>query len=339
MKIHRNFSELFLDVTKRYNTSPVINWKEKDGYTNLTGVKLKELVYYAAKAIETLGFKPGDKAAIISETRFEWVVADFACISNQIISVPIYTTMTSDQIKFILEHSETKLCFVSSRLIAEKISSVINELPHLKKIITFNKLNDEPEYLSSFEELLYRELSGEHNPYSEKAADEYFTACIQKHKPDDILTIIYTSGTTGNPKGVCLSHKNVISNAGQCLDSFHVDETDVFLSFLPLAHTYERTAGYYLPLVAGSQIFYAQSIDTLQTQMAEVKPTIILTVPIFFERIKNKILKNIESLKGIRGFIAKRALSIGMKYRRNKTNFLWKIADKKVFKEIRERTA
>ncbi|HEY3251607.1 MAG TPA: long-chain fatty acid--CoA ligase [Ignavibacteria bacterium] len=338
MKSYQNFSDLFLDVAKRYNSAPVINWKEKDGYANLTGLKLKELVYHTAKAMEKLKLQPGDKAAILSETRFEWVVADFACISNQIITVPIYTTMTSSQIKFILEHSESRLCFVSSKLMAEKVSAVFNELPKLQKIISFNKLDNEPEYIISFEELIYGELIHEHEPYNEIKADEYFTSCINKHKPDDILTIIYTSGTTGNPKGVCLSHKNIISNAIQCLNSFHADETDKFLSFLPLAHTYERTAGYYVPLVAGSQIFYAQSIETLQTQMAEVKPTILLTVPLLFTRIQTRILKNIESLKGMKKFFAKRALAIGMKYRENKKNLFWKGADKKVFKEIRERT-
>jgi len=332
----KNFSDLFLDTTKRFGANPLINWKENDKYKNLTGVKLKELVFYTAKALEKLGLKPGDKAAILSETRFEWVVADFGCVSNQIITVPIYTTMTSNQVKFILEHSATKICFVSTKLMADKVASVFNELPDLDKIISFNKIDHEYDFIQSFDEMIYGELI--HEPYSEKLADDYFNMCIHKHKPDDLLTIIYTSGTTGNPKGVCLTHKNILANIKQCLLSFHADENDRFLSFLPLAHTYERTAGYYVPFACGAQIYYAQSLETLQVQMAETKPTIILTVPLLFTRIQSRISKNINSLKGIKRIIAKRALSVGMKHRENKNGFLWKAADKKVFSAIRERT-
>ena len=343
----KNFSDLFVDTTKRFGANPVLHWKENDTYKNLTGIKLKELVFYCSKALEKLGLKPGDKAAIISETRFEWVVADFACISNQIITVPVYTTMTSSQVKYILEHSESKICFVSTKLMADKVASVINELPCLEKIISFNKIdNDFPilegnkgrnNFVQSFEELMYGELVHEHKPYSEELADEYFNKCTRKHKPDDLLTIIYTSGTTGNPKGVCLTHKNILANIKQCLLSFHADENDRFLSFLPLAHTYERTAGYYVPFACGAQIYYAGSIETLQAQMAETKPTIVLAVPLLFTRIQSRILKNIGSLKAISRLVAKRALAIGMKYRENKNGFLWRAADKKVFRTIRER--
>ena len=159
-----NFSEFFEYITELYGNNTAIHWKEKDKYEGLTGKKLKELVYLTSKAFERLGLKPGDKAAIISESRFEWVVTDFACISQGIVTVPVYTTMTSEQIKFILEHSEAKLCFVSTKLIADKVSAVFDELPSLKKIISFNKLENEPEYVSSFEDLLYGELIHEKNP-------------------------------------------------------------------------------------------------------------------------------------------------------------------------------
>src|SRR5205807_4038749 len=114
----------------------------KSQYDSISGNKIKELVYFASKELEKFNLKPGDKAAIISETRFEWVVADFACISNQIVTVPIYNTMTASQIKFILEHSESKLCFVSNKSICDKVFSVFDELPDLQKIITFNKIKN-----------------------------------------------------------------------------------------------------------------------------------------------------------------------------------------------------
>ena len=339
-----NFTEFFIKACKRYGNREAIFWKDDSAgsksqtYKSINGNKLKELVYLLARSIEQYGIKPYETAAIISDTRFEWAVADFACISKQIVTVPVYPTMTSEQIKYILDHSKSRLCFVSTKLMAEKVAAVFNELPELEKIITFNKTDLNSEFIISFEELLYGEILEEKYAYSDLLADNYFDECREKQKSGDLLTIIYTSGTTGTPKGVCLSHRNILANITQCLESFPVVPEDRFLSFLPLAHTYERTAGYYLPLSVGSSIYYAKNIDTLAAQMVEVKPTLILAVPILFNRIQQRMLKNIEQMTGLKKTITKNALKIGKKFRENKNNFLWKLADKKVFSEIRKRT-
>lgn len=339
---YTNFTEFFQSVCKTYGNNGAIYWKDTNEnskeYKNITGGKLKELTYLLARAIEQFGIKPGETAAIISETRFEWVVTDFACISKQIVTVPVYPTMTSEQIRFILQHSESRLCFVSTQLMAEKVNAVFNELPKLEKIITFNKTDHPHEHIISFEELIYGELLEEKTAYSDETADDFFSDIAKKQSVNDLLTIIYTSGTTGIPKGVCLSHKNVLANVKQCTDSFPVHPDDVFLSFLPLAHTYERTGGYYVPLSKGAKIYYAKNIDTLAAQMAEVKPTIVLAVPMLFTRIASRVMKNIEHMPLLKRTITKRALKIGGAFRENKKNPLWKIADKKVFSVIRERT-
>lgn len=337
-----NFTEFFQSVCKTYGNEGAIYWKDTNEnnkeYKNITGGKLKELSYLLARAIEQFGLKPGETAAIISETRFEWVVTDFACISKQIVTVPVYPTMTSEQIRFILQHSESKLCFVSTQLMAEKVNAVFDELPKLEKIITFNKTDHSHEHIISFEELIYGELLEERTAYSDDIADKFFSDMAGKQSVNDLLTIIYTSGTTGVPKGVCLSHKNVLANVKQCTDSFPVHPDDIFLSFLPLAHTYERTGGYYLPLSKGSKIYYAKNIDTLAAQMAEVRPTIVLAVPMLFTRIASRVMKNIEQMPLLKRTVTKRALKIGKAFRENKNNPLWKIADKKVFSVIRQRT-
>jgi len=339
---YSNFTEFFIDVCRRYGNDGAIFWKDPNEnnteYKNITGSKLKELVYLLARAIEQYGIKSGDKAAIISESRFEWVVSDFACIAGGIVTVPVYPTMTSEQIKFILNHSESKLCFVSTKLMAEKVAAVYNELPHLKKIITFNKTDHTSENIISFEELIYGELLEEKTAYSGELADDYFDDRAKAQQTDELLTIIYTSGTTGVPKGVCLSHKNVLANVKQCTDSFPVEPDDMFLSFLPLAHTYERTGGYYVPLSKGAKIYYAKNIDTLAAQMTEVKPTIVLAVPMLFTRIQSRLTKSVEQMPFIKRAITKRALKLGRKYRQDKQNALWKLADKKVFSVIRQRT-
>lgn len=342
---YTNFSEFFQFITRQYGNGPLLSWRRNEknasgsyDYDDLTGNKLKELVYRLVRSMESFDLKKGDKAAIISESRFEWVVADFACISKGIITVPVYTTMTSEQIRFILDHSDCKLCFVSNKMLAEKVNAVFSELPKLQKIISFNKLDTAGEHVISFEELLYEELIHEKEPYDPARAEELFSLSSKNAAPEDILTIIYTSGTTGTPKGVCLTHKNVLTNIKQCTDSFPVLPEDRFLSFLPLAHTYERTGGYYVALSKGSRIFYAQSIETLSTQMTEVKPTLVLAVPVLFNKMRSRILKNIDSLSVLRRVIAKRALKTGMKHRDNKDHFMWKLADRKVFAEIRAKT-
>lgn len=344
--IAKNFCDFFCKIVNNYSSRNAVFWRESvnssknnSKYESISGNKLKELVYHTAKAIAEFNLKPGDKAAIISETRFEWVVTDFACIANKLVTVPIYPTMTSSQMKFIIEHSGAKVCFVSTKLIADKIKAVYDELPGLKKIVTFNKTGNEPGYIINFEDLIYQSVVHSKESYSEAEADKHFTGCADSTDENDILTIIYTSGTTGNPKGVSLTHKNILTNVEQCQKAFPmIGGNDRFLSFLPLAHCYERTTGYYFPLSVGAELYYAQSIDTLQVQFTEVKPTLVTAVPLLFTRIYTRIIKNIETMPSGKQVMVKSALNIGKKYKDNKNGLLWRLADKFVLKTIREKT-
>jgi long-chain acyl-CoA synthetase len=344
--IAKNFCDFFCKVVNNFGPRNAIFWRntnnssgDKSKYSSITGNKLKELVYHTAKAIENLNLNPGDKAAIISETRFEWAVTDFACIANRLITVPIYPTMTSSQMKFIIEHSEAKVCFVSTKLIADKIKAVYDELPGLNKIITFNKTENEPDSIINFEDLIYSSVVHSKESYSEAEADKYFSGCADKSVANDILTIIYTSGTTGNPKGVSLTHKNILVNVEQCQKAFPmIGGNDRFLSFLPLAHCYERTTGYYFPLSVGAELYYAQSIDTLQAQFPEIKPTLVTAVPLLFTRIYTRLIKNVEAMSSQKQLLVKSAFNIAKKYKENKNGLLWRTADKFVLKTIREKT-
>ncbi|MGH2575502.1 MAG: AMP-binding protein, partial [Ignavibacteria bacterium] len=241
----KNFGQLFINAIKNYREREVLKWKvpgisaiESENYQSLSAERLKEIVYFTSRAIEGLKLSINDKAAIISENRYEWVVSDFGCIFNKIVTVPIYTTMTTAQIKYILEHSETKLCFVSNKLILEKVISVSKELPNLKRIICFNKIENFPDFVFNFEDFI---KINEPEKDMVKKADDYFKNKSEQMNENDILTIIYTSGTTGIPKGVCLTHKNILANIKSCSQAFQIDHNDTFLSFLPLAHSYERT--------------------------------------------------------------------------------------------------
>lgn len=327
----KNFTDFFIRLTVMYEDKPVLFWKEDNNYLSISGNELKKDVYLLSKQIINYGLRHGDCAAIISESRKEWVISDFACIVNGVITVPIYTSMTPEQIRFILSHSEAKICFVSGKMLAEKVLKISHELKELKKIILFSKTDLSDQRIEYLGNILCKDVN-------ESEVDEYLLNASTTQDPEDILTIIYTSGTTGIPKGVMLSHKNVLTNVIQCTDAFHVDENDRFLSFLPLAHTYERTCGYYVPLSKGAQIYYAHSLDTLSIQMTEVKPTLVLAVPLLFERIKSRVIKNIESLPLFKKTLALKALDWAKKFRERKDHFFWKLADKLALKKIRERT-
>lgn len=333
-----NFAQLFEHITENYGTRNALHWKEGSEYKSITGKKLKELVFITANALIDLGSKAGDKAAIISESRYEWVIADFACIVNGLITVPIYTTMTSSQIKYILEHSEAKACFVSNQYLAEKVKEILNDLPELCSIITFNKIEDESEKIKDFQELIYQTILQSKEGYNEEEADRFFKECSSKINENKVLTIIYTSGTTGIPKGVCLSHKNILSDIHGCQKAFELNTSDRFLSYLPLAHSYERATGYYFGIYTGAEIYYAQNIDTLPAQFVEVKPTIFTSVPFLFTRLHTRLMKSFEALPARKRAIVNTAFRIARRYRNNKNHFLWKLADRMVFKEIRART-
>jgi long-chain acyl-CoA synthetase len=333
-----NFAQLFEHITEIYGTRNALHWKEGNDYKSITGKKLKELVYITANALKDLGLKAGDMAAIISESRYEWVTADFACIVNGIITVPIYTTMTSSQIKYILQHSEAKVCFVSNQYLAEKVKEIMNNLPGLCSIITFNKIEGESEKIKDFQKLIYQTILQSKEGYNEEKADRFFTECSSKINENEVLTIIYTSGTTGIPKGVCLSHKNILSDIRGCQKAFELNTTDRFLSYLPLAHSYERATGYYFGIYTGAEIYYAQNIDTLTAQFVEVKPTIFTSVPFLFTRLHSRLMKSFETLPARKRAMVKTAFKIARRYRNNKNHFLWKLADRMVFKEIRART-
>lgn len=336
--ISHNFAEFFLNSMNKYGARNALFWKKNSEYESITGTKLKEIVYYLSRAVESLNLNPGDKAGIISESRFEWVVSDFACIMNRIQTVPIYTTMTQGQIKYILEHSGAKLCFTSTKLITDKIRTIYYELTELKKVITFNKSELELDNFINFEDLVYQSVIHSKESYSEEIADSYFEDCARKISGDDILTIIYTSGTTGTPKGVCLTHKNVLSNVSSCEKAFNITSKDRLLSFLPLAHSYERTTGYYFAMSVGAEIYYAQSIETLQTQFIETKPTLVTAVPILFSRIYNRLLKNIKTYSKVKQVLLNNAFRYAKKQKVDKESIIWKFFDKLVYKKIRERT-
>jgi len=330
--------EMFFDKASKLNPDKNIFYtKIDDEYIPKTFGEFLNDIYKVTLYFRSEGISKGDRIAIISENRTEWAAVDFACIFMNVISVPVYTSISGSQMEYILKDSFAKICFVSNSHLLEKIIAQKNNLPSLEKIIVFNetdtnKYSSEP--VKNFSEIIDVNV----NTSTKEIID--FLRSVSAHiKLHDLVTIIYTSGTTGIPKGVMLSNKNLSSNIQACMEVLTINESDRFLSYLPYSHGYERVAGYYLAFFSGAEIYFAQNIDTLSIQLKEVKPTIVITVPRLLDKIYNRLMKSPESMKSdFQKKIFLWAVEIAKDKSISKKSIKWKIADRLVYKKIRDKT-
>ena len=322
--------ELAIKSLKKYECDkPFIFTKSEDIYWSVTRLDIynKSLALY--EYLKELKLKRDEKVAIISENRVEWVYTDLAVMMARLISVPIYTTLSAESIKYIFKDASVKICFVSNTLQLDKILSIKDELPDLEKIVVYNDIDAEKieGVCCNLNELLKEKRNYEKNDVLNRL--EQINKFLDEQ---DVITIIYTSGTTGVPKGVMLTHKNIYSNVISISKLMRINQHDIFLS-------YERTAGYYFPIFNGPNIYYAQSIDTIGAQMQEARPTIVITVPRLLDKMYNRLMKNANDMED--GF-RKRMLLWGINYAKsgnvNKSSFKWRLADRLVYTKIREKT-
>ncbi len=269
-----------------------------------------ERVLMAARGLRKSGMAVGDKIAIFSENRAGWAIADFAIQCAQGITVPIYATNTGEQAAYVINHCGAQVVFVSNRLQYEKLLAVREQLPNLKQVISFERFLGSPDLpvytLYQLSEISYP-ITDE-----ERAKIE---AWIAEVKSTDLITIIYTSGTTGVPKGVMLTQANVLYDAFyglEKLEALSMDET--FLSFLPLSHILERTAGYYAPLMTGCHVAFSESVEKVVENMQEVSPTVMVSVPRLFEKIYSRIYEDVHHMTPLKRSIFHKAVEVGRRY-------------------------
>ena len=318
--MYKAIPELFFETVKKYSNKPALLYKKEGVYFPITYKELGRKVQIFSSALQKLGIVQKDKIAILSENRPEWVVADLAAMSVGGITVPLHATFSPKAICTVLNHSEAKILIVSNSDFLNKVLLGQKHLKHLQKIIVIEKLALAQKETFSGRVFSFKALLELHK------SDEYEKVFLD---PDEICSIIYTSGTTGKPKGVCLTHRNFLSNVEAANEIIPVKENDIFLSFLPLSHTLERMAGYYTPLFSGACIAYAESIKQLKVNLKEVKPTILVSVPRIFEKFHDAVWDRINSLAPLQKNLFKWAL------RQKKHGFAYKIADFLVFKKVR----
>jgi long-chain acyl-CoA synthetase len=306
-------------------------------YTNISGSEVIAAVEAVASALLAWGVQKGDRIGLLAENRPEWAYADLGIQGAAAITVPIYGTLPSTQIEYIVKDSEMQYLFVSNETQLKKILEICNNCPQIKKIVVFDAPSSLAANVISFQSLLEQgkeELKKNPNAVRERAA---------QLQPDDVFSIIYTSGTTGEPKGVMLTHKNVISNVIAVCELFTFQPTDRTLSFLPLSHIFERMAGYYTMLYAGTTIAYAENIESVPKNLGEVKPTILISVPRVYEKFYQRVMDNVAAEHGIKKSLATWALKVAAEYTEKKLSgkpvpsFKYKIADKLVLSKVRGR--
>ncbi len=304
----------------------------------ITHTELAQRVVAAAVGLRELGIRPGDRVSILSETRPEWAIADYACLCAQAADVPIYPTLTAKQTEYILRDSGAVAVFCSTAEQVAKALEVKGHLPTLQHVIAF-----EPEARRAGV-LTLAELEAR----GQAAAAKYPRAREEALavSPDAIATLIYTSGTTGEPKGVILTHNNLWSNVQAGLQVMALTNQDECLAMLPLSHVYERMVDYTL-LDAGVIINYAESFDKVGPNLLEVRPTIVLSVPRLYEKVYARVLENALSGSALKRKIFFWAKQTGDDWATLKLDqrpipaglaFKHRIADRLVFSKLRART-
>jgi len=331
-------AQLFLHTIKSFPKADLMLYKEAGEYKPISTEEFGDWVIYLSLGLRELGLNKGDKLALLAENSPEWVMTDLASLCLGSITVPIYTSLVPEQIKYIVNDSDTKVVVCSDLSIWEKVKSVKDKM---KNVEYFLIMGDEaPEGT-----VLLSEVIEKGKKVKEKDPGLFEKSALEI-KPNDTASIIYTSGTTGTPKGVILSHSNFISNSKSTSDIIKFTSDDYVLSFLPLSHVLERMVTFTY-LYKGCSIAYAESVETVAENLLEIRPHIMVSVPRVFEKIYAKVMDTVLEGSALKKKIFFWGVKVGKEFSQKKLDkkkiSKWlelkrKIAHKLVFSKIISKT-
>jgi len=330
---------IFQNRVQQYKDKTLVRIKSKQGiWEDISWNRLNDLVRDLGIFLINRGVQPGDKVALFSPNRYEWWVADLAIISVGAVNVPIYATNSAEECRYIIENSESKKCFAGTKEHLDKILKAKEKLPSLGDIVVLDDLENPPSGIVTLREALKEGKAATNK-------DE-FDKRLKPINIEDVATIIYTSGTTGNPKGVMLTHKNFVSNVNQvaAIDPDFLAGDHIFLSFLPLAHSLERTVGYYCPIFLGHKVAFAESVDKLLENFQEIRPTFLVSVPRIYEKVHAGVTAKVATASPVKKALFNWAMGIARenipyicqnKPRKGMFSLKYSLADKLIFSKLK----
>jgi long-chain acyl-CoA synthetase len=334
----RNLPGMFFAQAERHGPRPFL-WHKVDGaYQPWTWTRVAETVTAVAHGLKAAGVKPGDRVMLVAENRPEWLIADVAIMSIGAVSVPAYTTNTAVNHLHIINDSGCKVAITSTPQLAKTLVTAAAEADHKMAIYVID--HPEQTMASGVTTLPWSDLLATGAAHGHTAPPEVATL-----SRTDLCCIIYTSGTGGLPRGVMLSHGAILCNCDGATDLLKTLDMgdEVFLSFLPLSHAYEHSGGQFFPISAGAEIYYAERVETLSTNMTEARPTIMTAVPRLYESMRQRILQGLRRQSKFKQSMFQLALDLGRKkYENPKSMTLWDksrdlVVEKLVRAKVRER--
>ena len=279
-------NQMVQNTIQQHSSGTALSHKVDKEYQDISYASLAERIKHFCLGLTELGLEKGDRVALLSENRPEWAITDLAILAGGGVTVPMFATSTSAQVEYIVRDSGAKIICVSSERQLQKIKDWDENVPtNLQHIVIFDELQDDSG--RTFDQVCELGRGVENG-------DQVYQQASETVEPDDLASIIYTSGTTGDPKGAMLTHSNFMSNVQAATEIVTITSDDVFLSFLPLSHVFERMGGHYLPLSSGATIAYAESPFTIRQNMQEVRPTIMMSVPRVYEAMHERILNSVK---------------------------------------------
>jgi long-chain acyl-CoA synthetase len=339
---YRTIPDLLRQNATRFESKPAVRFRRQGNWVTLSYSQFYDRALMVARGLRKLQVRPGDRVAILSENRVGWTIADMGIQCAAAVTTPVYPTSTPDQIAYTLNHCDARIVFISNKTQYRKLLKIKDAIPMVQLVVSFERFLGEP----SLPLTTFYQLSEIDDPIHEEERRELETL-MDSIDPETMATIIYTSGTTGPPKGVVLSHTNILYDVFFTIKKAAVlGPNEEFLSFLPLSHVFERSVGYYLPFMLGGLITFADSIEKIAENMAEVRPSVMVCVPRLFEKIYSRIYESVHQLALYKRRLFRTALGIGRRYIYGKyidhkvplwLAFQYAVADRIIFSKLRKR--